>query len=277
MVHLDDAKTGNQAVSTSCRDVSDDAFLGDALSVLQPKSGYRAGMDAVMLAASLEAGASEAVSVLDIGAGAGVVGLCVAVRLPSSRVVLVEKNRDLVCLAKDNISRNQLSGRIRVINVDVLACREGFGLEPESFDHVLSNPPFYNADSTRVSENQLKADAHTMPTGGLDGWLRFMARMTRPGGQATMIHLAERVDDVLSAFRGRFGGVLVQPLHPRDGAPANRVIVRGTKGSRRPMQLLAGIVLHGHGNAFLPEIDQILRKPGHLRLRGCRGGASRDD
>ena len=160
---------------------------------------------------------------------------------------------------------------------DVLDRSNGLKLEAESFDHVLSNPPFYDAAAARVSSNNLKAAAHVMPSGGLDAWLRFMARMTRPGGQATMIHLAERLSDVISAFERRFGGLLLQPLHPRAGDPASRIIVQGTKGSRRPMQVLAGIVLHSDGHGFRPEIDQILRAPCPLHLGRRGGGASSVD
>jgi tRNA1(Val) A37 N6-methylase TrmN6 len=39
------------------------------------------------------------------------------------------------------------------------------------------------------------------------------------------------------------------------------VIVRGTKGSKAPLRLMTGLVLHGDdGNGFLPAIDAILRK-----------------
>ena len=53
-------------------------------------------------------------------------------------------------------------------------------------------------------------------------------------------------------FDARFGALKVLPLHPRAGAPAHRVLVQGIKGSRGPLQLLPGFVLHGDGNAFTP-------------------------
>lgn len=257
-------------------DVTEDAFLGDRLAVLQPKAGYRAGTDAVLLAASIAGEDGRQFSVLDVGAGVGVVGLCVAARLPACRVVLAEKNCDLAGLARDNVNRNGLGDRVEVVQTDVLAPAASSPLQPETFDHVVSNPPFYGGDAIRASANPLKADAHVMPDGGLERWLRFMARMTRPGGQASMIHVAERLDDVMAAFRGRFGGLVVQPLHSRAGAAANRVIVRGTKGSRRPLQLLAGIVLHGSDNGFRRDIDAVLRGPRGLPLADGSGTSTAD-
>ncbi|MFN3623152.1 MAG: methyltransferase, partial [Hyphomicrobium sp.] len=51
----------------------------------------------------------------------------------------------------------------------------------------------------------------------------------------------------------------ILPLHPRPGDAAHRVIVEGVKGSRAPLQLLAGFVLHTDGNEFTPAAGAILR------------------
>ena len=70
----------------------DDAFLGGALRILQPQEGYRAGLDAVLLAAAAPVRASRKDRVLDVGAGVGVVGLAVAQRMHRAHVTLVERD-----------------------------------------------------------------------------------------------------------------------------------------------------------------------------------------
>jgi tRNA1(Val) A37 N6-methylase TrmN6 len=107
-----------------------------------------------------------------------------------------------------------------------------------------------------------------MPEAGLEAWARFMARMTAPRGTATMIHKVEALGRVLAVMNGRFGALKVLPLLPREGAPAHRVIVRGTKGSRAPLTLLADFVLHGPGEAFTSEAQAILAKEAALPMGG---------
>ncbi len=68
--------------------VSDDAFLGGRLQILQSKSGYRAGLDAVMLAAAVPAMPGEAV--LEAGIGAGAATLCLAARVGGLSITGVE-------------------------------------------------------------------------------------------------------------------------------------------------------------------------------------------
>lgn len=247
--------------------VTDDAFLGEALHVLQPKAGYRAGVDAVLLAAVV--GGEGALEVLDAGAGVGVVGLCAARRLAGVRVTLLEREGELVELARQNTVRNLLEDRVTVTSGDVTGKAELLrqaGLREETFDVVLANPPFHAVGDGTASDKPLKAAAHAMARDQLDAWVRFAARMARPGGCFTMIHKADAVADILAAFAQRFGGVKVKPVYPREGEAAIRVIVQGIKGSRAPLEIRPPIVLHGAGHAFTPEITAVLREGAPLAM-----------
>ena len=95
-----------------------------------------------------------------------------------------------------------------------------------------------------------------------------MAAMARPGGRIGLIHRAEALPEVLQALAGRFGGAVVLPLHPREGEPAVRVLVRAVKGSRAPLELRPGLVLHNADNSFRPRIAAALRDGVRLPLRG---------
>ena len=246
--------------------VTEDAFLGDRLIVRQPLKGYRAGIDAVLLAAIVSDVRGH---ILDIGAGVGTVGLCAAMRLPSANVVLVEREAELVGLARDNIAANGLSARVTAVQADIglpLSTEAASILKPDSFAHVLANPPFYDEGRSTASDVAIKAASHAMPEDGLEIWARFMARMAKPGGRATMIHKAEALPRILSAFENRFGGIVILPMHPRQGEVAIRVIVQGIKGSRAPLVLKPGLILHGEGQAFRPEINVILRNGAALEI-----------
>ena len=74
-----------------------------------------------------------------------------------------------------------------------------------------------------------------------------------------MVHKAEALPQILAAFDGRFGNIRVRPIYPRLNAPAIRVLVEGTKGSRAPMSVSPPFVLHGDGHGFTPEAEAILR------------------
>jgi FkbM family methyltransferase len=250
---------------------TDDLFLGGALRIRQPRHGYRAGTDAVLLAASIAPKTAAAGPVLDVGAGVGVVGLCVAARYPDARVVLIERDPHLVALARDNVNRNNLSDRVSVVEADIMRATgalERTDIKSDSFAVVLANPPYHDDGRSTAAESRLKAVSHQMPEEALDAWARFMCRMLAPRGRAAMIHKAEALPRILSAFDGRFGAIGVLPIYPRAGEPAIRVIVEGIKGSRAPLYLKPGLVLHGPQQDFVPEIEAVFRNgtslPDHL-------------
>jgi FkbM family methyltransferase len=242
--------------------VTEDLFLGDALTVMQPRSGYRAGTDAVLLAATLDPNSAGDGPVLDIGSGVGVVGLCVAKRCPKTKVVLFEREPQLAALARLNVERNRLAMRVSVVEGDLArasAALDHAGIPSETFAHVLANPPYHEEGRSTAAGNQLRAASHQMAPDALDTWARFMNRMAAPGGRAAMIHKAEALPRILTAFASRFGAISMLPIHARAGEPAIRVIVSGIKGSRAPVSIKSGIVLHGPDQAFRPEIEAVFR------------------
>lgn len=249
--------------------VTDDAFLGGRLNILQPRQGYRAGLDAVMLAAAVEARGAP-FRVLDAGAGVGTAGLCVAWRCPEARVVLVEREPELVRLAEMNIARNGLQDRVSVVEADVTRVAAGvldaIGLAEASFDQVIANPPYHTEGAGTAARDALKAAAHAMPGAELEDWWRFFARMAKPGGEALMIHKASALPDLIDAAKRRFGALVALPLHSSAGEAAHRVMLGGIKGSRAAFRLDAGFVVHDAEGAFTPGAEGVLRLGRALRV-----------
>jgi tRNA1(Val) A37 N6-methylase TrmN6 len=251
--------------------VTDDAFLGGALQILQPQTAaYRAGLDAVLLAAAAPVRAGRQERVLDAGAGVGAVGLCVARRVPDAHVALAEIEPELIALARDNVARNNLQDRVTVVECDIsrggAAVSASRGIAPGTFAHVLANPPCLVAGRGTRPRQALKASAHMMEEGLLETWARFLVAATAADGTVTLIHRADALADVLAALSARFGALKVVPVFPRQGAPATRILVQGIKGSRAPLAIRPGLVLHEAGGGFRPELEGILRHGAALEL-----------
>ena len=250
-------------------DASDDAFLGGALHILQPKNGFRAGVDSVLLAAAVPVSPGQKARILDVGAGAGVVGLALARRIPDAEVTLLERNPALAALCRSNIERNDLAERVRVIEGDVsrpLGGQAELANLAETFDHVVANPPYHTEGRGTLAVDPGKAKANAMAEEGMARWARFMAAMARPAGVATIIHKADALFELLKAMQPRFGALVLLPIYPRATASAHRLILSGTKGSRAPSNMRPSLILHGDDGRFLPEVNAILREGAALPL-----------
>ncbi len=241
-------------------EATDDAFLGGRLVLRQPKTGLRAGLDAVFLAAACRAQPGE--RVVEAGCGAGAAGLCLAARVPGLAITGLEIDGALAALANGNAARNGMAASFRAIEADVTArwaCLEALGLGRDHFDHAIANPPFHDESGARHSGDASRAQACVMPEGGLERWMRFLASAVRAGGQIAVIHRAASLGDILDSLTGRFGAAEIIPLFPKEGAAAIRVILRGRKGSRAPLSLHRGLVLHTADGTATAEAEAVLR------------------
>lgn len=236
-----------------------DAFLGGLLRLHQPPRGaHRAGTDAVLLARLLAPTATD--RLCDIGAGTGAVGLGCAALVPGLRPTLVERDPELIEQARENAALNGIDAQI--IAADVLAPaaeRRARGLLPDSFDLVLTNPPFFAAGSHRTSPYSGRATAHTFTDGSLEAWIRACTAILRPRGRLGLIHRADALPACLEALKGRYGGLAIRPVHARSDAAAIRVLITAIRGSRAAAALLPPLVLHGPDGRFTPEAEALHR------------------
>ncbi|MEI9989651.1 MAG: DUF2007 domain-containing protein [Rhizomicrobium sp.] len=232
------------------KEVSEDRFLGGKLVVRQFRDGFRAGLDAVMLAAAVPAGEGD--EILELGSGAGTASLCLAARVPGARLTGAEIESELVTLANRNATANGMGERAVFVTVDALDLPADM---KRDYDHVLCNPPFHGGEG-ETSPDAARVLA-MQDNGTLPDWLAAGLKRTISGGTFTAILRADRLGEALAALPRT--GVRVFPLWPRDGEPAKRVIVQATKGSRAPLALLHGLVLHEADGSYTAAADAVLR------------------
>lgn len=230
-------------------DLTHDAFLGGRITVTQPRKGFRAGSDAVLLAAAVPGSDGTAI---EAGCGVGAAMLCLAWRVPDMRVTGLEVNADMAALAARNIDANGLGDRARVVIGDIAA--PPAEVVSGTFDHGFANPPFFTTAHDR-SPVAARALARTEgDTGTLARWIDFLRRAVRKGGTITLIHRAER----LAELQALLPGTTTLPLLPRAGMPPKRVLVRAISGGEGPARVLPGFVLHDDAG-YTVAAQEVLR------------------
>lgn len=234
--------------------VGEDLLMDGRLRLLQPARGYRVAIDPLFLAASIDVAHGD--TILDMGAGVGTAGLCVALRAPSCRVVGIEIQRELVRLANQNAALNHLLGRFEVIHGDLQ--KPPLRFAPGTFAQALANPPYFDPEEGRTSSNLIKAGSHIAQT-DLKCWVDFAHIMLRPRGVLTFIYRASKIEQLLGLVKDRFGDLVIYPLWPSSGKPAKRVIVRMRKNAKGGTRFDPGLILHEDGGKFTPSSEAILR------------------
>lgn len=217
--------------------VTHDRFLDGAVTVIQPAKGYRAGLDAVLLAASLSAKPGE--SLAEAGCGAGAALLCAAHRLQGCSFTGFERDPAMAALARESAGVNGF-GSVDIRNQDV---GERFSALENVHDQSFANPPFFEPGAVRAPAEGKEA-AYLAET-PLKAWILFLHHITKPGGRITLVHRAAALADLLELLNPRTGEIEVLPIRPSPGAAAHRILTRARKGLRRgPLTLYDGLALH---------------------------------
>jgi tRNA1(Val) A37 N6-methylase TrmN6 len=232
-----------------------DAFLGGKLHLWQPRHGYRAGLDPVLLAASVQATPGQ--RVLELGCGVGAAILCLNARVSGLHLTGVEVHGPTADLARRNGG-----DALEVVTADLTEMP--LHLRQRQFDHVLANPPYYDRTASVRSDDPARETAHGEDT-PLAKWVKVAAKRLAPKGQVHFIHRAERLPDLIRALPPDLGSVEVLPLAARAGRAPDRVILRARKNGRGAFKLHAAMVMHAgdshaqDGKDYVPAIDAVLR------------------
>jgi tRNA1(Val) A37 N6-methylase TrmN6 len=248
--------------------LTEDAFLDGKIRIMQPEKGYRAGIDAVFLAATIPVSAGDLV--FEAGIGVGTAALCLVARNPAIQVTGLEVGARYAMLCEENAKRNGFGHCVKAIHADVKdALRKDLAHMPQhgTFQHAFANPPYYEEGKVTPSPSLLKAQAHAFGPDDLEIWIKVMHSMVGLRGTVTVVHKADALAQILAAMSDKLGDIRVAPLFARSGTVANRIIVQGVKGSRAPLQLLPGLILHDEDNSFTPDAEAVLRTGVPWRLR----------
>lgn len=230
---------------------TEDRILNGKIHILQPKNGYRVALDPIIFSSFINLKDNN--NVLDIGCGVGTISLILKHKKPDINIIGVDIDEKMCCLCKENAKRNSLD--IKVVHSAIEKMQKDVFLKDVIFDQVVTNPPFFDQKSSRLSEKKLLANFETT---SLNEWIKFCLKKLKNGGIFSMIHLASRLNEVLYAINEKAGAIEVFPIHPKINSDANRIIVRCIKGSHSQMKIHHGLVVHNDDGKYTKNILKIL-------------------
>ena len=230
-----------------------DTLLKGTLKLWQPAKGhgYRYNLDPVLLSGFVE----PADTVLDLGAGCGVLGLLMLAR-GSKRLFAVEQNPVMADLVRRNAIENGWSERVTVLQGDLR------NLDLPQVDCIVSNPPYFKAGSGNPSPNPIKDEARFERHGTLDDFVGAALRSLACSAKSTFVMRQERLSDLKTSIQDRGGSVTrVCSVHAHHEAPARLTLLEFSNQESHQSVLETRLNIHkepGH-RAYTPEVDQWLQ------------------
>jgi tRNA1Val (adenine37-N6)-methyltransferase len=235
-----------------------DAALGGAVRLIQPRKGYRFALDSIVLArfASQRPGGRA----LDLGCGCGVVSLCLLALGGAEEVVGVDIQEAMVDRARRSARWNHREGQARFRVLDLRAVREHF--PAQSFDRVVSNPPYRAPAAGRVSPDSSAALARHEVACTLTDVARAAAYLLGTGGEFCAVYPAARLPGLLAGCReAGLEPKVLRPVHPREGEAASLALLRCTRGGGEGLEVRSPLVLHAPDARYSEEAARLLGPP----------------
>lgn len=233
-----------------------DSLFDGRLVCKQYKSGYRFSIDAVLSAHFSRPESSD--SILDLGSGCGVISLILAYRYPGVSVTGIEVQPELVQLSRRNIIENDMQSRVRIIEANYRDISRQ--LKPETFDLVVSNPPYRKQGRGRVSGDQQRARARHEIDASLTDMVKAAAFAVKNRGKVVVIYPAVRSITLINELKKfRLEPKRLQPVYSYPGhSDATLVLVEAVKNGGEEVRLLPPFYVYSDKNGPYSEAMQKL-------------------
>ncbi|MBC7792887.1 MAG: methyltransferase [Clostridia bacterium] len=226
-----------------------DTIFNGRLTLWQParQGGYRFNLDPILLASF----ARSAASVVDLGAGCGVLGLALVGLGKAQSLTFVELQSSLADLVERNIQSNALADKARLIRGDLRA------MALDSVEHVVFNPPYFKANSGRGAPNDSRDAARHERNGTLQDFV-IRAAKTATGFVSAIVPW-NRSKELVEAWKDT-GGSLRRLRHVRPRHADNPKLAL-FEGTREPVSFIEepALVIHADGTRdFTPEVEAMV-------------------
>jgi tRNA1Val (adenine37-N6)-methyltransferase len=230
--------------------ITEGHLLGGRVLYRQPDTGFRSGIEPVLLAASIPARTGD--HVLEAGSGSGAALLCLATRVAGVRLTGVEVQPAIADVAIANARANGFA------DIAIITNRIETASLPQFFDHAMANPPYHQPDGS-ISPDHARDTAKRGSDPQITAWIARLSGVLRRRGTLTLIVPAAMIPVCLAAMaESRCPCISIFPLWPKPGRPAKLVLLRGIKDARTPLQVIAGMVLHGSDGTFSAAAQAVL-------------------
>ena len=215
------------------------------------------GTDSVLLADFVSLRGAE--RVIDLGCGAGILSLLLLGRGEKLHMTGLELRSDAAALARENLARNGLGERSRILTGDIREHRSLFS--HGSFDLAVANPPYFAAGSGATSPDPARAGAREERDCTLPELCAAAAYLLPTGGRFCLVHRPERLAELcvcmhesgLEPKRLRF-------VSPRAESAPSLVLVEGRRGGRPGLVLEPPLVLQDANGRESGEVRRIYRR-----------------
>ena len=235
----------------------DDLQLNN-LKIIQNKDGFCFGIDAVLLSDFAKDIRNNS-KVLDLGTGTGIIATLLCAKTNLSKIYGIDIQKDVCDMASRSIKLNNLENKFEIINTNIKNLKNIF--EENSFDAIVSNPPYKKDNSGLQNEDETKLISRHEITASLEDFINISSKLLKGNGNIYMVHRPERLSDLLYLLK-KYN---LEPKKLRlvqsyiDSKP-KLILVKGTKNAKSFLNIEKPLIIYNKDGSYTDEILKIYNK-----------------
>lgn len=228
------------------------------LKIIQNKEGFCFGIDAVILSDFAKDIRNNS-KVLDLGAGTGIIGTLLCEKTKLSKIYGIEIQKDVCDMASRSIKLNNLEEKFEIINSNIKDLNNIF--ERESFDVVVSNPPYKKDNTGLKNENEKKVISRHEITATLEDFISISSKLLKDNGNIYMVHRPERLSDLFCLLKKyNIEPKKLRTVHSYVDSKPKLILVKGTKNANSFLNIEEPLIIYKKDGSYTNEILKIYGK-----------------
>ena len=236
--------------------IDDLEFKG--LKIIQNEKGFCFGMDSVLLS-DFAKNMKNNSTVLDLGTGTGIIPILLCGKTNLKKVVGIEIQQDVANMAKRSSQLNNLQDRFEVVNTNIIDLKNIY--EKQSFDVIVTNPPYKKENTGITNENEAKLISRHEITANLEDFISISKDLLKDKGEFYMVHRPERLVDILSLMRKyKIEPKILKFVSPNKNKEPNLILIKGIKNANSFLKIEKNLYVYNEDGKYTHEILKIYNK-----------------
>ena len=236
--------------------IDDLEFKG--LKIIQNEKGFCFGMDSVLLS-DFAKNMKNNSTVLDLGTGTGIIPILLCGKTNLKKVIGIEIQQDVANMAKRSSQLNNLQDRFEVVNTNIIDLKNIY--EKQSFDVIVTNPPYKKENTGITNENEAKLISRHEITANLEDFISISKDLLKDKGEFYMVHRPERLVDILSLMRKyKIEPKILKFVSPNKNKEPNLILIKGIKNANSFLKIEKNLYVYNEDGKYTNEILKIYNK-----------------
>lgn len=228
------------------------------LKIIQNKNGFCFGMDSILLS-DFAKNIKKGSKVLDLGTGTGIISTLLCGKTNLQKIIGVEVQEQVAEMAKRSVKLNNLEERFEIVNANILELKNIY--KNQSFDVIVTNPPYKKENTGIVNENEAKYISRHEITANLEDFIKISKDLLKDKGEFYMVHRPERLVDIITTMRKyKIEPKILQFVSPNENKEPNLILIKGIKNAKPFIKVEKNLIVYDQNGNYTDEILKIYNK-----------------